>query len=289
MTVGLELPVGIYEKALSPDLSWEERLFLAKELGYAYVEISIDESDERLSRLRWDAGQRKGLRALCSKTGIRILTMCLSGHRKYPMGSADPDVRARAMQITKEAIRFAVDVGIGIVQIAGYDVFYEPSTPESRARFLAGLEQAARWAAGAGVMLGLENVDTAPVDSVSKALSYVNEINSPWFQLMADVGNLSAAGYHPATELRLGKGHIVGLHVKDTRPGVFRGVPFEMGVVPFVDAFDALAEIDFCGPLTVEMWYNTDAGQDPLRAVADARHLVDRLVATAWPSGGPSR
>jgi L-ribulose-5-phosphate 3-epimerase UlaE len=49
--VMLKMPVGIYEKALPDAMSWEERLAAAGQAGYDFVEISIDESDERLSRL----------------------------------------------------------------------------------------------------------------------------------------------------------------------------------------------------------------------------------------------
>ncbi len=273
------VPVGIYEKALPAGLSWEEMLRLVRELGYDYLEISIDESEERLRRLEWGLGERERLRTLAQRTGVCIATMCLSGHRKYPMGGADPDVRTRAMQIMRDAIRFAVDVGIRIVQVAGYDVFYEPSTPDSQARFLDGLAQAVRWAGSAGVMLGLENVDSDLVDCMAKAMYYVNEIDSPWFQVMPDMGNFAAAGYHPPHELRLGRGHLVAVHVKDTLPGVFRGVPFEQGVVPLMETFTALAGIGFWGPMTVEMWSPIDPTGDPMSAVVAARKLVDRLIA----------
>ena len=53
--------LGLYEKALPPGLRWEERLLAAKELGFDYLEISIDETDERLSRLDWTAEQRREL------------------------------------------------------------------------------------------------------------------------------------------------------------------------------------------------------------------------------------
>ena len=46
-----QCPIGIYEKALPKSLTWEEKLIAAKLAGYDYVEISIDESDERLQRL----------------------------------------------------------------------------------------------------------------------------------------------------------------------------------------------------------------------------------------------
>ena len=54
-------PLGIYEKALAKDLSWPERLVLAKSCGFDFVEMSVDETDERLSRLDWSTAQRTSL------------------------------------------------------------------------------------------------------------------------------------------------------------------------------------------------------------------------------------
>ena len=69
--------------------------------------------------------------------------MCLSGHRKYSLGSKSPEVRERADEIMRRAIEFSADVGIRIVQVSGYDVFYEESDDDTVARFLDGLHQAA--------------------------------------------------------------------------------------------------------------------------------------------------
>jgi L-ribulose-5-phosphate 3-epimerase len=85
-----KMPVGLYEKALPAELSWEERLAAAGRAGYDFVEISIDETDERLGRLDWSASERAALRRAIDTTGVQVSTMCLSGHRKYPMGSHDP-------------------------------------------------------------------------------------------------------------------------------------------------------------------------------------------------------
>lgn len=288
MRSGSAMPVGIYEKALPGDVSWEERLQLAGRLGYDYVEISIDESDARLARLNSPASERAALRQAIANTGIPIVTMCLSGHRTYPLGSASAEVRARALNILRGAIEFAADIGIRIVQVMGYDVFYEPSDAGTEARFLDGLQRGVCWAGEAGVMLGLENVDREFVDSVTKALRLVHTLNSPWFHLYPDMGNLAAAGHRPADQFRLAAGHLVAVHVKDTVRGVVRGVPFEQGIVPFEETFRTLAEIGFWGPLTVEMWAHMDASGDPLHAVAAARKLVDRLVAIAWTGRGPA-
>ncbi len=65
-------PLGIYEKALAKNLSWPERLVLAKSCGFDFVEMSVDETDERLSRLDWSTAQRTSLVAAMIETGVGI-------------------------------------------------------------------------------------------------------------------------------------------------------------------------------------------------------------------------
>lgn len=276
------MPIGIYEKAFPDDLSWEERLGQAAEAGYDFVEISIDESDARLARLDWSISKRDALCQAMRESGVKILTMGLSGHRKFPLGSASQDTRERALEILYRAIELASGIGVRAIQIMGYDVFYEPSDADTEARFIEGLRMGVRWASSAGVMLALENVDVEFVNSVEKAMRFVREVDSPWFQVYPDIGNLVAAEYDPISQLRLAKGHIVGIHIKDAIPGKVRGVPFERGIVPFPDVFRTLAEIGFWGPLVVEMWAHLDTTGDPLGAAVRARELVDRLVKMAY-------
>jgi len=266
------LPIGIYEKALPFNVDWPERLATAKEVGFDFVEISIDESDERLSRLDWPAKERAGLQAAIADSGVPIITMCLSGHRKYPLGSADAATRQRAFDIMEKAVDFAVDIGIRVIQLAGYYVYYEPHTEHSLPRYQEGLAQGLEWASKAGVMLALENVDGNDVDSVTQAMYFVNTFNSPWFQVYPDIGNLSEHSLDVCAELELARGHIVGLHVKDTVPGEPRRVPFGQGTVPFVAAFRKLAEMNFTGPVLLEMW--NDDSPDSLRIVQESRQWV---------------
>jgi len=284
----LKMPVGLYEKALPDAMSWEERLAAAGQAGYDFVEISIDESDERLSRLNWSASERTALRQSIAKTGVGIMTMCLSGHRKYPLGSHTPEIRRQGLEILYKAIDFAGDIGLRVVQVMAYDVFYETSDHETEAYFMDGLYRGAQYAAQAGVMLGIENMDTPFVESLSQGLAVIHEINSPWLHLYPDIGNLAAAGYSPPAELALAKGHIVGIHIKDALPKVVRGVPFGEGIVPFQDTFRALAETGYWGPLGVEMWGHMHANKTPIAAATAARKFVAELIAAeTWATHRP--
>lgn len=66
-------------------------------------------------------------------------------------------------------------------------------------------------------------------------------INSPWFTVYPDIGNLSAWNNNNIEEeLTLGIDKISAIHLKDTYPvtetskGQFRDVPFGQGCVDFV-------------------------------------------------------
>jgi L-ribulose-5-phosphate 3-epimerase len=284
----LKMPVGLYEKALPDAMSWEERLAAAGHAGYDFVEISIDESDKRLSRLNWTASERAALRQSIAKTGVKIMTMCLSGHRKYPLGSHTPDIRQKGLEILYKAIDFAGDIGLRVVQVMAYDVFYETSDHESAAYFIEGLYRGAQYAGQAGVMLGLENLDTPFVENLSQGLAVIREINSPWLHLYPDIGNLTAAGYYPPAEISLAKEQILGIHVKDALPKIIRGVPFGDGIVPFQDTFHALAETGFWGLLGVEMWGQMHTDENPIAAASAARKFVEDLVtAEVWATQRP--
>jgi L-ribulose-5-phosphate 3-epimerase len=272
-----QLPLGIYEKALPFEVDWYERLALAQTAGFDFVEISIDESEERRARLDWSPGQKAALRDAIAKSGVPLTTMCLSAHRKFPFGSATPAVREEADRIMQQAIEFAVDIGVRVIQLAGYFVYYEPHIDGSYARYRAGLRRGLEWASQAGVILALENVDGTDVVSVTQAMKYVKAFNSPYFQIYPDIGNLAEHGLDVCAELEAGRGHFVGLHVKDTRPGEPRRVPFGEGVTPFVDAFATLAGMGFSGPILLEMW--NDDSPDSLKIIQHARiWVMERMI-----------
>lgn len=272
--------LGLYEKAMPAELTWKEKLETAKAAGYDFVEISIDETDAKLARLEWTKEERLELVQTMYEVGLPIRTMCLSGHRKYPIGSSNPETCARGMEIMEKAIQLADDLGIRIIQLAGYDVYYEESTPETVARFGENLKKCERMAARAGIVMGFETMETEFMNTVEKAMVYVNKVNSPYLGVYPDMGNITNAAVAYGTDvledIRSGIGHLDAVHLKETVPGVFREVPFGTGHVNFSAV---IAETWKAGVrrYVTEMWYtgNPEWKKDLDQAVGMMRPLLD--------------
>lgn len=233
----MKYTLGIYEKALPDNLSFEDKLKFAKELGYDFLEISIDESDNRLKRLEWTKDERYKIVSAMQEIGLPIRSMCLSGHRKYPMGSLNEDIRKKSMEIAKKAIQLADDLGVRIIQVAGYDVYYEEGNEITEKYFRENLRQFTELASSKGILLGFETMETSFMDTVEKSMKYVKLINSPYLGIYPDSGNLNNAAilyeHNILNDLEKGRGKIFAMHLKETVPGKYRNMHFGEGIVDF--------------------------------------------------------
>ena len=68
------------------------------------------------------------------------------------------------------------------------------------------------------------------------------------------MGNLTQFSADPESEFELGMPEITAIHVKETKPGIFKCVPFGTGTVRFADLFTKLHELGYTGRFMVEMW-----------------------------------
>ena len=153
------IPVGLYEKALPKTLSWNERLNLTRSTGFDFLEMSIDDTDERLERLNWDRQKRKDLKSLVEGTGIKIQSLSLSAHRRFPLGNNSQETTERALDIFKKTIDLAVELGIRYILVGGAEDYYQEVDQSTLDRFLENLGKGFEWASAAGIMLALENWD----------------------------------------------------------------------------------------------------------------------------------
>ena len=276
--------LGLYEKAMPGSMTLGQKLDCAKDCGFDYVELSVDETDDKLARLEWTKEERLALVQEMYRAGLPIRSMCLSGHRRFPFGAKDPAVRQRGMEIMEKAIDLADDLGIRTIQLAGYDAYYEKDQWEhSREYFLEGLQKAVELAAAKGISMGFETMETPFMNTVWKRMFYVNHIDNPWLGVYPDCGNLTNAavadGSSVVHDLYSGRGHIIAMHLKATKPGLFRDMVFD----------DPTSHVDFEADIAqawklgvrryvTEMWYlGSDKWMEDIRTANRAmRAILDR-------------
>lgn len=275
--------LGVYEKAMPNSLTLYEKLVAAKEVGYDFIELSVDETDEKLSRLDWSKEVRDNLVNDMKKVGIDFRSMALSGQRKYPLGSLLEETRKKSLEILEKAIILANDLGIRVIQLAGYDVYYEGKGNEiTRKYFLENLKKGVEIAAKYGILLAFETMETNFMDTVKKAREVVDYIDSPFLMIYPDLGNIKNASLiynnDVLDDIKLGKGKTVAAHIKESIPGHYREIPFLTGHVNFYECLSELYKIGVRRYVT-ELWYT---GEEDFKvnlkfAVKTFREMLDKI------------
>lgn len=274
--------LGVYEKAMPNSLTLEEKLKYAKELGYDFLELSIDETHEKLSRLDWDKKTIDELVFAMKKIDLPIRSLCLSGQRKYPMGSTDENIRKNSMEIITKAIKLADALGVRIIQLAGYDVYYEKGSETTKKLFMDNLKVAVEIASKYGIILAFETMETEFMDTVYKAKKVVDEINSAFLKIYPDLGNIKNSSliynHNVLDDINTGKGSIVAAHIKESLPGHYREIPFLTGHVNFKECLTALWKLGVRRYVT-ELWYtgSEDFTVDLKFAVKTFKQMLDEI------------
>ncbi|WP_277934395.1 L-ribulose-5-phosphate 3-epimerase [Parablautia intestinalis] len=253
-----EYELGLYEKAMPAQLSWKEKLRAAGAAGYDYVEISIDETEEKIRRIYMSREERLSMIYDMYETGTPIRSMCVSALTRYSLGNSDSELRSRGLEIARGAIQLAEDLGVRIVMIPGYDIYYGESTVQTKQFFEENLEKVVLFAASLGVLVEMETMENAFMNTVWKAMYHVRKIRSAYLGVYPDSGNITNAavsyGSDEVQDILSGRGHISSLHLKESRPGKFREIPYGEGHVDFEKVIRAAWSIGVRKYVT-EFWY----------------------------------
>lgn len=197
------------------------------------------------------------------------------------MGSKQEETRQRSCDLFLKTCELASDLGVRIIQMAGYDVYYEESDSLTKQLFLENLQICCEVAAQFGILLGFETMETPFMDTVEKAMDIVQQINSPYLHVYPDLGNLQNASllYHQSVDLdlRKGKGHILAAHLKETKPGIYRNLSFGQGHTDFEKGISTLKELGvYC--FVGEFWEqgNENWKQECIQANQFLRSYLDK-------------
>ena len=275
--------VGSYEKAFPDTVSLQEMLIISAESGYDFFEISIDRTDERISRLYSQEFQDDLLR-ITDNSPIPIGSICLSALGTYTFGNPDIHNRQKAIDVFKNAVLFAKKFRIPILQIPACDVpKFDTRSEISDKTFLDTLVSMVEYASIHGVLVGLENMENDYMDSVMKCMRAINKINSPYFQLYPDAGNITSAALLSHTDIikdmYAGMGHYIAFHLKETRPNKYGGLFYGEGHVDFCETTKIALELG-ARRFVMEYWYtgNPEWQTDLKKANVLCRNWVEQSI-----------
>ena len=274
--------IGLYEKAIRNTLTWKEKLQCAKECGYDYLEISIDATEEKINRIYMDTEEKREIMEAIFDTGIPIGSMSVSALTKYALGDPDQAMRSRGMEIAEKSIQLSSALGVRTVMIPGYDIYYGESTIETKRYFLENIRKIAEIAEREGILVGFETMENNFMNTTGKAVQYVNMVDSAYLKIYPDAGNITNAAvenrHDVCEDLSLGKGKLIALHLKETKPDVYREVPFLTGHVEFERIINTAWELGVRRYVT-ELW---DVGQPQWKEdICFANRSMKRLLNAA--------
>lgn len=264
--------IGIYEKAL-PMMSWENYFYTVASAGFDFMEISLDDNPSRLERLNLGINECHNIRKLAEDAGLTMQSLCLSAHKRYPLGSCDPNLRKKGMDILKKCINICSFLGIRVILVTGFCVYYEPETKDTLKWYTDSLSEAAQWADSNEIMLAVEPVEKG-LTTVHDVKKVINLIDSPWVRIYADPANMAGLGIDPIPEIRNNIQDCVAMHIREALPDYYDNVEFGQGILDFDALFKMLAELNWNCPLMIEMWNHGEPNY--YNKIAQARTFIEK-------------
>lgn len=256
----LPITKGVYSGMLPANVSWAERMKIARRAGFDEVECATASGPaeaEEIGRAAADAG-------------IRIHSVMNASHGKYPLSSPDPAIVAegvKGLRMSMEQARlWKADTVLLVPGFVTPQVRYQ----EVWERSAREIRRLLPYAQELKVIITIENVGNRFLLSPIEFGRYVDEFNSPWLKAYFDVGNIIRYGYPQDWIRTLGK-RIVKLHFKDPKVDMQRGGPpasrpkLLEGDVNWKEVYNALVETGYRGSATVEL---PDGDEEYLRDVA---------------------
>jgi sugar phosphate isomerase/epimerase len=130
----------------------------------------------------------RSLAQQCFRLGLDVSGTAVGNDFGHPPG----EKRLKEIAATKQWIDFAAVLGAPVIRIfAGHE--QAGSTPaQAHSLMVAGIEECCEYAGKHGIYLALEN-HGGPTATAEGLLSFVRDVNSPWFGVNLDTGNFASA------------------------------------------------------------------------------------------------
>jgi hexulose-6-phosphate isomerase len=275
---------GIFQGVFPFELTLDECMSMAKEYGFAGIELCVEPSEEITSivedlgsnnvdvaniaksvgldkarpgsvRLNSPDSDLIAIREKSERLGVRIHSVLSLLQFIFPITSENAKVREVGIGVAEKLIHIArllgADTVLFIPGMVTPDVSYEEAYRRSQEviRYLLPMAEQS------GVILAIENVWNKFLLSPLEMRDYIDEFESEWIGVYFDVGNVLNYGY-PNHWIKILGSRIKKVHLKDflLEIGNIHGFThLFQGDVDWPRVIRALREVGYDGFLTVEV------------------------------------
>ena len=239
----------------------EDAFAILAEIGYQSVAVTLerdllDPPDRRgvagaVERLK-PLVDRRGL-AVTIETGSRFILDPWRKHQPTLISGAEAGRRKR-IEFLKAAVDVAAKVGAESVSLWSGEGDDAPGEGEHYARLTEGLRELLDYAGEKNVRLAFEPEPAMFIDTMAKFARLHAELSHPLFGLALDVGHIHCLQGGPIGEhIRQWRDVLWNVHIEDIRRGIHEHLMFGEGDMDFAPIFEALREMDYVGPVHVEL------------------------------------
>jgi L-ribulose-5-phosphate 3-epimerase len=259
----LPIKKGILLDMLPANLSYLDRLKLAREIGFEVLQAPTEPDEHKAEELRNAA----------DATQIRIDSVMNMDHWKYPLSSSDPAVVEKSLAGMRTSLHNAKLWGSDVVLLVPAVLNPQTSYREAWSRSQHEIRKLLPLAEELKVAIAMEEVWNRFLLSPLEMAAYIDEFQSPWVKAWFDVGNVVLYGY-PQDWIRTLGPRIVKVHLKDFKRNKdsYAWVNLGEGDIDWAAVREAFAAVNYKGSATVEL----PAGDEAY--LRDVSHRVDKLL-----------
>jgi sugar phosphate isomerase/epimerase len=124
----------------------------------------------------------------CFRLGLDVSGTAVGNDFGHPPG----EERLKQIAATKQWIDFAAVLGAPVIRIFAGHQQKDSTAAQAHSLMVSGIEECCEYAGKHGIYLALEN-HGGPTATADGLLSFVRDVNSPWFGVNLDTGNFASA------------------------------------------------------------------------------------------------
>ena len=259
----------------------DDAIEILAEIGYQSVAVTLDHHtlcplsktlDDEVSAVR-DLLARHEMTCVI-ETGARFLLDARRKHQPTLISPSHQERRVR-LEFLKSAIDIAADLNAEAVSFWSGSLTDDASDDEAWSRLVEGCRALCAYAEPRGVRLAFEPEPGMFVETTDAFARLGQAVDHRRFGLTLDVGHVHCLGDgEPADHIRAQRDCLYNIHIEDMRRGTHDHVPFGTGEMDFKPILRALREIDYTGPVNVELSRHS---HDAVRVATESYKFLTNL------------